>query len=131
MPPDVTPDPKSRTLDRPRKKYRRHIASRKQWEKIAAEKVGPCRVCGSVASNGRLYGRIEFHHIVSREDFGDDVAANVAPLCPDCHDCVTRRVPQACRALLLTLRDDEYAYAVTKGGELYFERAYGIEYSRV
>jgi 5-methylcytosine-specific restriction endonuclease McrA len=130
MPPDVTPDPKSRTLDRPRKKYRRKVASRKQWAKIVAEKVGPCRVCGSVASNGRMHGHIEFHHIVSRQDGGDDVAENVAPLCPDCHGLVTRRDDLACYHLLRTLRDSEYAYMVDRGGELYAERAYGIEYTR-
>lgn len=127
---DAKPHPKSAALKRGPKRYRRHVASPKQWAAIQSAKIGPCRICGSHGTNGRVFGRIHLHHLVSREDFGDDVAANIVPLCPECHDTVTRRVPQACKALLATLRDDEYAYMVQRGGEGYPERAYGIEYER-
>lgn len=130
MSPDVTPDPKSRSLTRGRPKYRRIVASPKSWQRIADAKLGPCRVCGSQGSNGALHGKIQLHHIVSREDHGDDVEENIAPLCPVDHTYVTQREPVACRAFLLTLTDAEYSYAVERGGEAYFERAYGIEYRR-
>jgi hypothetical protein len=129
MPPDVTPDPKARTLDRPRKRYRRKVASRKQWEKIVAAKAGTCRVCGG-KENGRVESKITFHHVVSREDFGDDCEDNIVPLCMEDHAHVTRRNAQACRSVLLSLTDAEYAYMVERGGENYAERAYGLEYTR-
>ena len=125
---DAKPHPKTRA--RGPKRYRRHVASPKQWAAIQTAKLGPCRVCGSHATNGRVFGKIHLHHVVSREDFGDDYAVNIVPLCPDCHDAVTRRVPQACRALLLTLTDAEYAYMIERGGENYPERAYGLKYER-
>ena len=130
MPPDVTPDPKSRSLTRGRPKYRRHVAGPKQWQRIADEKQGPCRVCGSVEANGRLYGKIQFHHLVSREDRGDDLPENIVPLCSRDHELVTQRNSQACSVLLATLDDAEYAYMVERGGENYAERAYGMEYRR-
>lgn len=111
MPPDVTPDPKARTLDRPRKKYRRKVASRKQWEAIVAAKRGPCRVCCDPAGNGSVFDLIQLHHTVARVHGGDDCADNIAPLFPDCHSAVTRRDATASRSLL-------------------FVRAYGIEYTR-
>src|SRR6059058_1857469 len=94
------PDPKARTLARGPRRYRRKVASPKQWQAIFAEKLGPCRVCGSAGWNGRLYGRIQLHHIVARDHFGDDVVENIASLCPVCHDAVTRRDVLACRAFL-------------------------------
>jgi 5-methylcytosine-specific restriction endonuclease McrA len=45
---------------------------------------------------------IQFHHLVSREDHGDDYATNLVPLCPSCHDLVTRRNSIECRLLLET-----------------------------
>src|SRR4051812_34644689 len=85
------PDPKAQTLARGPRKYRRKVASPKQWQAIASEKTGPCRVCGASASNGRVYGLIQLHHVVARAHAGDDAADNIVPLCPDCHDRVTRR----------------------------------------
>jgi 5-methylcytosine-specific restriction endonuclease McrA len=127
---DAMPRPKSAQLARGAKRYRRKVASPKQWQAILAAKLGPCRVCLDPASNGRVYGKIQPHHIVSREDFGDDVADNIAPLCPTCHDRVTRRCALECRELLECLTDAEYAYMIERGGESYPERGYGIEYRR-
>lgn len=126
----MTPDPKSRTLDRPRKPYRRTVASRKQWEVISAEKIGPCRVCGAVAENGKLYGLIHLHHLVARSDGGDDVADNIVPLCPHDHDAITRRDKGTALVMLMTLTDAEYSYAIHRGGEDYFDRCYGVTYAR-
>jgi 5-methylcytosine-specific restriction endonuclease McrA len=127
---DAMPRPKAAQLARGAKRYRRKVASPKQWQAIQAAKFGPCRVCCDPGSNGKLHGLIHLHHVVSREDFGDDVPENMAPLCPTCHDRVTRRAPLECRELLECLTDAEYAYMIARGGESYPERAYGIEYRR-
>ena len=129
---DAIPDPKARTLTRGSKRYRRKVASPKQWAKIAAEKLGPCRICGEQGNNGRLHGKIHLHHIVPRGApwFGEDVPENIAPLCPFDHDLVTRRDKGACVVFVMCLADDEYAYAVERGGEAFWERAYGVEYRR-
>ena len=46
-----------------------------------------CWVCGGRWS--------DLHHIVSRAQGGDDVVANLAPLCRPCHRAVTDREPWA------------------------------------
>lgn len=40
------------------------------------------------------------------------------------------REPFACRALVESLTDAEYAYCIGKSGESFFERAYGVRYQR-
>ena len=125
---DAKPYPKAQQLARGERRHKRKVASAATWQKIADAKRGPCRVCTDPASNGRLYGRIQFHHIVPRVRGGDDVADNICSLCPSCHDLVTRRDPDACGALLSRLRDAEYAYGVTKFGEGIFESVYGLKY---
>ena len=119
------PDPKSRTLARGERRYRRKVASPKQWQAIQAAKMGPCRVCSR-----RYPPYMQLHHLVSREDHGDDVADNLVPVCGSCHDFITRRVPLTCADLLGTLSDAEYSYMIQRGGEDYPERAYGVEYRR-
>jgi hypothetical protein len=123
------PDPKARTLARGPRKYRRKVASPKQWQAIIASKAGPCRCCGSV-ENGRVEKRITFHHIVARVHGGDDVPDNIVPLCLYCHDEITARSFLCAVQLLPALDDAEYAYMIQRGGEGYPERAYGIEYRR-
>lgn len=127
---DALPRPKSSQLARGQRRYRRKVASPKQWQAIQAAKLGPCRVCLDPGANGRMYGLIQLHHLVSREDHGDDVADNIVPLCPDCHALVTRRNPLVCEVLLSRLDDAEYAYMIERGGENYAERAYGLRYTR-
>jgi hypothetical protein len=122
---EVTPFPKAVQLARGERRYRRKVASAKQWQAISAAKMGPCRVCWN-----RLPTFMQLHHLVSREDHGDDVADNLVPVCSECHDAVTRRVETICRLLLSRLSDAEYSYMVSKGGEDYAERAYGISYER-
>ena len=41
---DAKPYTKSQQLARGAKRYRRKVASPKQWQAIIAAKVGPCRV---------------------------------------------------------------------------------------
>lgn len=129
---DAKPYTKEAQLARGPKRYRRKVASPKQWQAIQSAKVGPCRVCCDPGRNGGAFGRIQLHHVVPRDApyFGDDVADNIVPLCPLCHDRVTRRVWLESQELCETLTDAEYAYAVGKAGEGFAERIYGIEYER-
>lgn len=121
------PYPKSRQLRRGEKRYRRIVASPKQWAAIVAEKQGPCRVCLDPAANGRLYGRVEFHHLVRRGgQFGDDVADNIVPLCSDCHAEVTAFHLPALLRLGETLTAAERAYCVGKLGAEAVERLFGV-----
>ena len=127
---DAKPFPKSRQLARGAKRYRRKVASPKQWQAIQAAKIGPCRVCLDPTTNGRIFGLIQLHHVVPRDFGGDDVAVNLVPLCQLCHHAVTVFRPAESRALCAALTDAEYAYAVAKAGEGFAERIYGVEYER-
>lgn len=128
---EARPFPKSAQLARGERRYRRKVASPKQWQAIAAAKMGPCRVCEARGVFVPSPGWMQLHHLVARAHGGADTAANIVPLCSLCHSDVTGRNRDACEALLSTLADDEYAYCVSQGGEDYFERAYGIVYARV
>jgi 5-methylcytosine-specific restriction endonuclease McrA len=117
------PFPKSRQLARGARRYRRLVASPAQWQRIIRAKGGPCRVCW-----GR--GDVQYHHLVTRQDHGDDVPDNIVPVCRDCHAALHNRAPAIARLLLTRLTDAEYAYMIDRGGEDYPERAYGISYER-
>lgn len=121
---DAKPYPKAQQLARGERRYRRKVASPKQWQAIISAKRGRCRVCWATT------GVLEFHHLVTRQDHGDDVADNVVPLCSDCHRALTERDYLAAYRLLSTLYDSEYAYMIERGGEDYPERAYGVTYGR-
>lgn len=127
---DWRPYPKSVQLGGQRKRYRRRVASPKQWAAIRAEKIerAPCRVCGIVFVN---VPGMDAHHLIPRDQFGDDVADNIVPLCRDCHTSIERLHPKAAIvALLASLSDAEYAYAVDRAGEDFAERIYRMEYTR-
>jgi 5-methylcytosine-specific restriction endonuclease McrA len=112
------PDPKSRSLARGERRYRRKVASPKQWQAIIAVKGGPCRVCGGKpSSNGHqhLQGTvIEFHHLVSRSRGGDDTPDNIVPLCRACHVLITRGDMPTARLLAASLSDAERAYVESR-----------------
>jgi 5-methylcytosine-specific restriction endonuclease McrA len=108
------PYPKGKQLARGVRRYRRRVASPKQWQAIIAAKGGPCRVCADPASNGRVHGLIEFHHLVSRARGGDDVPDNIVPLCSDCHAAVTRGAPGTVRLLAALLTPQERSYVQRK-----------------
>lgn len=124
------PYPKSTQLARGERRHARKAASPQTWQRIIDTKLGPCRVCVAPGSNGHDYGVIEFHHIVARVHGGGDEPDNIVPLHRLCHSTVTQRRGKACANLLCSLTDAEYAYMVTRGGEDYAERAYGIRYAR-
>jgi 5-methylcytosine-specific restriction endonuclease McrA len=111
------PFPKSSQLARGTRRYRRKVASPKQWQAIIAAKRGPCRVCD--LTSGALRGPIEYHHLVERDapHFGDDVADNIVPLHQVCHGTVTSRLPSALRKLADSLTHSEYAYVTEKLGD--------------
>lgn len=106
MPPEVTPDVKPRP---------RIMASRTVWKKLRLAKDGPCRICGTPPPN-------ELHHLYSRARGGDDVAANLVPLCTVDHDRVTCLDPVALRVLFAALTDVEYEYVEATCG---VERIFG------
>jgi hypothetical protein len=117
------PHPKEAQLARGERRYRRKVASPKQWQAIRAEKIDGerCRVCDCHAS---IAGAMQAHHLVARAKGGDDVADNLVPLCAICHASVTSLSAPYCRILVASLTDAEFAYCIGKGGEGFFERAY-------
>jgi len=127
---DARPYTKEQQLARGQRRHVRKKASPGTWQRIIDAKIGPCRVCLDPASNGRLHGKIQFHHVVPRDLGGDDVADNIVPLCHECHTYVTSRDQVSGMLLVSRLTDAEYAYAIDKAGEQVFERVYGIEYTR-
>src|SRR5258705_11089641 len=98
------PDPKSRSLARGERRYRRKVASPKQWQAIIAAKQGRCRVC-NLEPEATFRGSVEYHHLLGRAQGGDDVADNIVPLHNVCHGCVTTRLPVALAALPASLTD--------------------------
>jgi len=113
------PYPKASQLARGERRYRRKVASPKQWQAIIEAKRGPCRLERFICE-----GRIEYHHIVPRSQGGDDVEDNIAPLCTYHHANLWMPSPRRAFAELLT--DAEYAYVVGKLGESGMERLFGV-----
>lgn len=120
------PHPKSKQLARGTRRYRRRVASPKQWQAILEAKQGPCRVCAPVSGNGHVPPLLELHHLVPRSQGGDDTADNIVPLCRFCHASVTTRAPGALQALGRSLTDAEYAYVIGKLGEDGMRRLFGV-----
>ena len=118
------PFPKASQLARGERRYRRKIASAKQWAAIIEAKRGPCRVCD--LENVSWRGRIEYHHLLARSLGGDDVAENIVPLHSTCHRAIEGRLPAALRRLSDSLTDAEYAYLVSKRGEGAVESMFGV-----
>lgn len=125
---EARPLPKSQQLARGERRYRRKVASPKQWQAIIAAKGATCRLVADVFPQPSP-GGVQYHHLVPRDLGGGDVADNIVPLCQHCHDAVTRREPEHVRHLLAALTDAEYAYATGFGGDV-FGRAYGLGYVR-
>lgn len=117
-------------LSRGTRRYRRKVASARQWQQIVAAKTGPCRVCVRPASNGHGFHVVTFHHLVPRSMGGDDVEDNIVPLCGDgtrgCHGAVTQRASGALHALDLSLSEAGRAYVVGKLGESGPARLFGV-----
>lgn len=116
-----------------RKKYRRVVASRKQWEALRAERLGPCLLCLWHGVAQELPSSL--HHVVPRDRFGDDVAENLVSLCGSgttgCHGLIEAGNHASCRMfaeLLPHLAEDSYAYATQKMGDDAFLRLYHVRF---
>lgn len=118
------PFSKERQLARGERRYRRKVASPKQWQAIRAEKGETCRL---YKINTRIHELpTHYHHLVSRAALGDDVADNLVPLCGLCHTFVTRRSAPHLKQLAAALTDAEYAYVTSKLGEGGMQRLFGV-----
>ena len=117
------PYPKSSQLARGERRYRRKVASPKQWQAIRAAKGAACRL-----GNLECYGHATYHHIVPRRSpyFGDDVADNIVPLCHLHHTHIEGARIYYHELLAKSLTDAEYAYVVGKLGESGMERLFGV-----
>jgi hypothetical protein len=94
-----------------------------------------CRVCPGT--------NVSRHHLVGKGQLGDDVDANIVPLCGDgvngCHGAVTdgrervgadgvaRDGMKVRRAIRATMTDDEIRYVVGKKGMGWLDRYYPKE----
>lgn len=131
---EAKPFPKSQQTAVRTKKYRRKVASAKQWQAILAEKQGPCRLCGAPPPS-------QMHHLIPRDRGGADVAENLIPLCYLCHLNVENRDPDYCARLVESTWEnqpepgrmggakDEYSYACEAVGDDWPERVYRIRFS--
>lgn len=113
----------------------RYVATRAEWEVILRTKLGPCRVCGATL-------RPSLHHLVGKDNFGDDVIENLIPLCGSgttgCHgiyeshhsgesmDGIRREWEEVADTIRRTLLDEEIRYADRKAGDTYLERSYPL-----
>lgn len=109
-----SPDPKPES---------RHVADREQWDRIVFAKAGPCRGCGAPGES--------FHHLVPRSLRGDDVEANVIPLCGHgtrgCHGALENHTggwEEVAHAVRHSLTPLEVAYVKTKKSKAWLERYY-------
>lgn len=132
---DFKPYPKTVQLARKERRYRRKVASPKQWQAILAAKQGPCRLCSAPPPS-------QMHHLIPRDRGGSDVAENIVPLCAKCHGLVEARDKTACQRLVASTwlnqpspgerggALDEYSYACEHYGNDWPERVYGLRYER-
>lgn len=110
-----TPDPKPES---------RHVADRDEWDRIVLAKAGPCRGCGAPGET--------FHHLVPKGNHrGDDVAANIVPLCGHgtvgCHgalECHTSGWEEVAHAVRHSLTPLEKQYVVAKKSHAWLDRYY-------
>jgi 5-methylcytosine-specific restriction endonuclease McrA len=120
------PFPKSKQLARGERRYRRRVASPKQWAAIRADKLyGNYCAIEACANDAET-----LHHLVPRSMGGDDVADNLVGLCGNgssgCHGLVTENDPGTLAALAASLRESEVAYVVSKLGESAMQRLFGV-----
>ena len=122
------PYPKTRQLARGERRHLRKLASRKEWDKIVAEKRGQCLICERLGVRP-VSAYMEWHHLVPRARGGDDVAANIVPLCSLHHHDVTVNNPHALEALHLMLNESERSYCADKMGPEWARRLFGVKRS--
>jgi hypothetical protein len=103
---------------------KRHKATRAEWERLRAEKLGPCRGC-----NTHLF--LTLHHVVPRSLRGGDVAENLIPLCGSgtdgCHGAIQTRTPgweHVAARVRARFTPQELAYVHLLKGPEFLERYY-------
>lgn len=135
---EAKPYPKSLQVPAKRKKYRRIIASRKQWEALRAERLGPCLLCDWLGVAQEHPSSL--HHSVPKDALynGDDVAENLVSLCGDGtqghHGLVTAGDGDTCRAyaaMLPHLAEDTYAYSTQKMGDDAYLSLYRVRFEAI
>jgi len=119
---EAKPFPKSQQLARGERRYRRKVASPKQWQAIIAAKGGACRVCGIPAG----LSASTFHHLVPRDRHGDDIADNIVPLCFVCHELVEWQSSFALSLLHDSLTAPERAHVLARLGADGMRRLFGV-----
>lgn len=86
-----------------------------------------CRLCGERFYKGMGLSR---HHLIPKSQGGDDLEANIIPLCGDgtrgCHGQV-EAFPEARWLLRSKLSDEERRYAIRKVGRARFDRRYPMK----
>jgi hypothetical protein len=113
----VTPDTKPQ---------RRHRADTAEWKEIRARFADACCVsCGLAAES--------LHHVVPKSQGGDDVEANLVPLCGDgtrgCHGKLESHAPgweqiaAHVRAYVMA-RESRLSYVIGRIGQARFEERY-------
>jgi len=103
-------------------------------EKVRGE--GRCRICKRKPSGHPLHS-LNRAHLVSRGQRGDDVDANIIPLCGSgvsgCHGVLTSHhrdgstgmtYEEAATGLREALREDEVAYVTQKKSQAWLDRTY-------
>jgi hypothetical protein len=105
------------------KPEKRKKATRAEWRQMRdVHRDARCVVCGDPAES--------LHHIVRKGggNRGDDVPANLAPVCGDgvrgCHGLIEARHRPTLSALRHALTVGQLAYVLEKRGEAWLNRAY-------
>lgn len=100
--------------------------------KAKAEAEGRCRVC-KLRSRPQWLGASAFtglsrHHLVRRSQGGDDVDANMIPLCgggtTGCHGLAERRHRNVLEKIRANLTPEEESYVLERKGEAWLDRHY-------
>lgn len=111
---------------------------------VKLRREGRCRVCRRRpgepiyrrAPDGRLrrvgtVPALSRHHLVPRSQGGDDVDANLVPVCGDgargCHGHLENRTPGYREQLRRHLHEAETGYVIGKKGEAWLDRHYPLE----
>lgn len=99
----------------------RVIEDREGWEQLRRAKLGPCRVCGNTWLP-------TLHHLVGvgRGKEGDDVPANLIPLCRAHHQAFHDGDLVVIQIIGETLTLSEIGYIVGKKGEDFLRRRYHV-----
>jgi 5-methylcytosine-specific restriction endonuclease McrA len=102
------PYPKTQQLARGERRSFRKKASPDELAQIRKAKGSWCRLC--VLEGRRGTRQVELHHLIRRSQGGDDVPANLVPLCRQHHRQVHGGNPDTIVALVGQLTRDERRY---------------------